>query len=115
MSKKIGKQIPLNMYAQLDDNDIFISIKQWQNHDDFILSYLSKSIINRNLLKIELTEISVEKSVGIFSKKGIKTYFNYFLGNWFSFIIWFLPNSGFKNQLVYYWLNPGTNLIWTIL
>jgi len=46
--------MPIELYAQLDDSDIFVSIKQWQYHDDFILSFLSKSIINRNLLKIEL-------------------------------------------------------------
>jgi len=56
MLKQIDGRIPLEEYAQLDDNDVFVSIKQWQHHDDFILSFLSKSIINRNLLKIELQE-----------------------------------------------------------
>jgi len=51
---RVEGQIPLEVYSQLDDNDIFVSIKQWQQHDDFILSFLSKSIINRNLLKIEI-------------------------------------------------------------
>ena len=60
MREKTGQNIPINMYAQLDDNDIFVSIKQWQFHEDFILSYLSKSIINRNLLKIELKETPVD-------------------------------------------------------
>ena len=30
-------------------------LKSWQNHDDFILSSLSKMIINRDLLKIKLS------------------------------------------------------------
>jgi len=75
MLEKFDGQIPLNMYAQLDDNDIFVSIKQWQTHDDFVLSYLSRSIINRNLLKIELTETSVEKDrLENISKKTMKQY-----------------------------------------
>ena len=37
------------------------AIKQWQFHDDFVLSSLSKMVINRNLLKIELTEDKVNK------------------------------------------------------
>ena len=54
--KITGGRLPLEVYSQLDDTDVFVSIKQWQFHDDFILSFLSKSIINRSLLKIELQE-----------------------------------------------------------
>ncbi len=39
----------LNWYTLLDDNDILISIKEWQNHADPVLSYLAKSISNRKL------------------------------------------------------------------
>ena len=52
--ERFDGRIAINMYAQLDDNDVFVSVKEWQYHDDFILSFLSKSVINRNLLKIEL-------------------------------------------------------------
>ncbi len=45
----------LNKFAQLDDFDIIGALKSWQNHDDFILSTLSKMIINRDLLKIKLS------------------------------------------------------------
>lgn len=44
----------LDKFAQLDDYDIISALKSWQNHDDFILSSLSKMIINRDLLKIKL-------------------------------------------------------------
>lgn len=60
--ERIDGQIPLEVYAQLDDNDVFVSIKQWQYHNDFVLSFLSKSIINRNLLKIELQEKPFSKT-----------------------------------------------------
>lgn len=45
----------IELYASLDDHDIFISLKQWQTHPDKILAYLSKSIVNRNLFKVELS------------------------------------------------------------
>lgn len=44
----------LQIFARLDDYDIISAMKQWQFHDDFVLSNLCKMIINRNLLKIKL-------------------------------------------------------------
>ena len=44
----------LDTFAQLDDFDIISALKEWQFHDDFILSSLSKMIINRDLSKIKL-------------------------------------------------------------
>lgn len=46
----------LYLFSQLDDFDIVSALKSWQKQDDFILSSLSKMIINRDLLKIKLTE-----------------------------------------------------------
>lgn len=45
----------LNTFSQLDDFDIISALKNWQFHDDFILSSLSKMIINRDLLKIKVS------------------------------------------------------------
>ncbi|MEC4113804.1 HD domain-containing protein [Myroides pelagicus] len=44
----------LEYFALLDDSDIMGALKSWQFHDDFILSTLSKMIVNRDLLKIEV-------------------------------------------------------------
>lgn len=44
----------LELFSQLDDFDIISALKSWQHHDDFILSSLSKMIINRDLLKIKI-------------------------------------------------------------
>jgi HD superfamily phosphohydrolase len=44
----------LDTFAQLDDYDIISALKVWQFHEDFILSSLSKMIINRDLSKIKL-------------------------------------------------------------
>lgn len=44
----------LNAFAELDDNDIFTSIKVWKESDDPILAVLCRCLVNRNLFKIEL-------------------------------------------------------------
>lgn len=57
---QIDKTI-LDKFSNLDDYDVLGAIKQWQYHDDFVLSSLSNMIINRNLLKIELNEDKIDK------------------------------------------------------
>jgi HD superfamily phosphohydrolase len=49
----------LDLFSQLDDFDIISALKSWQKQDDFILSSLSKMIVNRDLLKIKLTSEKV--------------------------------------------------------
>lgn len=44
----------LEKFSQLDDYDIISALKSWQDNGDFILSSLSKMIINRDLFKIKL-------------------------------------------------------------
>ena len=46
----------IEKFAQLDDFDVMGAIKEWQFHADFVLSSLSKMIINRDLLKITLLD-----------------------------------------------------------
>lgn len=41
-------------FSMLDDNDIMIAAKMWQNHSDRVLSKLSEMIVNRKLPKVEL-------------------------------------------------------------
>lgn len=53
----------LDKFAQLDDFDIISALKSWLNNDDFILSSLSKMIINRDLLKIKLNNEKFSKEV----------------------------------------------------
>ena len=47
--------IILNEFSQLDDYDIISVLKNWQHNEDFILSSLSKMIINRDLLKVKVS------------------------------------------------------------
>ena len=51
----------LDKFSMLDDFDMVSALKSWQNHSDFILSSLSKRLVNRQLLKIKYC-----------SKKGVK-------------------------------------------
>lgn len=44
----------LDEFANLDDNDIISAMKSWQYEDDFVLSNISKMLLNRELLKIEI-------------------------------------------------------------
>ena len=39
-------------FMELDDTDVLQAIKSWKNHDDFALSYLCKTVINRKFPKI---------------------------------------------------------------
>ena len=45
----------LDQFVRLDDTDVWSAIKAWQTADDFVLSTLSKGLIDRYLFKMELT------------------------------------------------------------
>lgn len=51
----------LETYGQLDDYDIWASIKMWSKSEDKILSLLSNSLLNRKLFKIKLTNEPLSK------------------------------------------------------
>lgn len=55
--------ILLDTFAQLDDNDIMFNIKIWQNNADFILSVLSKNLINRQLFHVEIQDESFSDEI----------------------------------------------------
>ncbi|MCL4121406.1 UNVERIFIED_CONTAM: hypothetical protein GTU68_049438, partial [Idotea baltica] len=42
----------LNYFSEIDDIDIIMALKQWKNNDDFVLSSLCTSILDRKLPKI---------------------------------------------------------------
>ncbi|MEG1401389.1 HD domain-containing protein [Bacteroides sp.] len=53
----------LENFIQLDDNDIWTSLKAWSTHSDKTLSTLSLGMINRNIFKVEIsnTPIGIER------------------------------------------------------
>src|SRR5690606_6226744 len=60
----------LEIFSQLDHYDIISALKEWQHHDDFVLSHLSEMIINRNLLKIKLKDTEIDEN-------SLKTHIQY--------------------------------------
>jgi len=48
-------------FSELDDFDITASIKMWQTHSDLVLSSLCKSLVNRNLFKIDIRKNAFTK------------------------------------------------------
>lgn len=54
-TEKIEKEMtPLDYFAWLDDSDVLSAVKVWTRHSDNVLSFLSTSLINRNLFAIEI-------------------------------------------------------------
>lgn len=56
----------LEKFSELDDYDILSAIKEWTNHSDKILSLLSKMIVDRKLLRIEIQK-------NVFSESQLNT------------------------------------------
>ncbi len=55
-----GKSM-LELFTELDDNDLISAIKQWVNHEDKILAYLSDCLINRKLFRIKIKDRAFPK------------------------------------------------------
>lgn len=53
----------LEMFSKLDDYDVLSAIKEWTNHEDKVLSSLSKMIIDRKLLRIEMQHKKFDQEV----------------------------------------------------
>lgn len=53
--------IVLEKFSKLDDYDIVSALKEWQDSDDYILSRLSQMLINRDLLKVEVSSEKIPK------------------------------------------------------
>jgi len=69
----------LYYFSQLDDYNIYTCLRYWENHTDFVLSRLSKRLINRRILKIKVKNQAItnkEKNELItkFMKKHNCTY-----------------------------------------
>ena len=66
----------LNDFAELDDFDIYSSLKYWKNNPDFVLSSLSKMILNRKLLKIKVQNTAFTASEIEREIDTVKQYYN---------------------------------------
>lgn len=52
----------LDNFIQLDDNDIWTSLKVWCHHPDIVLSTLSNGLVNRQLFKVEVQSSPLSSS-----------------------------------------------------
>jgi len=66
----------LELFAGLDDNDIIASVKEWQDNQDSILSYLSRCIINRRLYKVKISKKPFSEQKISLLKEKICSHFN---------------------------------------
>ncbi len=65
----------LKNFSDLDDFDIYTCLKYWINSDDFVLSNLSKRLINRKILKIKVAKEPISNQekdclIDLFTKKN---------------------------------------------
>lgn len=51
----------LELFCNMDDDDMMFAIKRWSNHPDIVLSTLCKGILNRRLLKCHLHDNPVNE------------------------------------------------------
>ncbi|MCB0443471.1 MAG: phosphohydrolase, partial [Flavobacterium sp.] len=66
----------LEKFSQLDDFDIISALKSWQEHEDFVLSSLSKMIINRDLLKVKVSSEKFERKLLSSYKERLLDYYS---------------------------------------
>jgi HD superfamily phosphohydrolase len=61
-NKLAGLQEKIFHFTKLDDNDIWVTLKAASSHGDTILSSLANMILNRDLLKIQISDKPVGKT-----------------------------------------------------
>lgn len=66
----------LEIFTRLDDSDVLSAIKEWQFHDDFVLSRLSKNIIQRELPKSFLMDKKLSDEELLIEKNRIQQMFD---------------------------------------
>lgn len=93
----------IEMFSLLDDYDISTSMKVWVHHNDFILSYLCNSLINRKLFKIEMQNEPFHTDYVSSTKDSIGRKFNLSEND-----IDYLVISDMTTNYTY---KPGTNKI----
>jgi hypothetical protein len=77
----------LTTFAELDDNDVYASIKVWKNDNDFILSSLCSYMLDRKLFRIELQNqpFDIERIENLKEKIKIKYNISYIETDYFVF------------------------------
>ena len=76
VSKENINNETLALFAKLDDYDIISAMKSWQSDEDFVLSTISKMLLNRDLLRIEIQNQEFSKDKIKNAKKDLMLRFN---------------------------------------
>ncbi len=97
----------LDLFVGLDDNDIIASVKEWQDNQDTILSYLSRCIINRRLYKVKISKKPFSEQKISLLKEKICSYFN--VGD--DLLHYFLINDAISNSAYNKVSNDKINVI----
>lgn len=63
----------LKTFSELDDYDVLSAIKEWVNSDDKVLKFLSKSLINRKLFKVEMYNDNIDSEKIVMLRKEIQS------------------------------------------
>ncbi|MGL1888746.1 MAG: HD domain-containing protein [Reichenbachiella sp.] len=66
----------IDLFSLMDDSDIWGSMKFWRDSDDFILSTLSKNLLDRKLFKIYMDNEKIDGGLQTNTKSEIKTATN---------------------------------------
>lgn len=93
----------LKNYALLDDVDIWAAVKSWMTHSDKVLSFLCKSLINRNLFKIIMQDFPFDEALISERKAALKIAHNLTDDEVDKLVI--------SNQMTIYLYNPKDNKI----
>jgi HD superfamily phosphohydrolase len=57
------ENVTLEQFCSIDDADVLMAIKIWCNHEDKVLSFLCKGIIDRQLLKVKYVSEQVDENI----------------------------------------------------
>lgn len=73
----IENPIYLKTFSQLDDTDIWGSIKLWQNHSDRVLSLLCTMLLDRKLFRLKFKKKEIKASKIIEIKEKVKILYGF--------------------------------------
>jgi HD superfamily phosphohydrolase len=57
------ENVTLEQFCSIDDADVLMAIKHWCGHEDKVLSFLCKGIIDRQLLKVKYVSEQVDENI----------------------------------------------------
>jgi len=84
----------LDLFSKLDDIDVLGALKEWMEHEDFILSNLSSMIINRDLPKVRMSVDKFDSEEVKSLKQRVSDSFHISLSE----ANYFVMNGKIKNQ-----------------